>query len=107
MSIWFAAKNLCNRDFDQNTANLVPGFKLFENFGEAVPQFVIAIVFYSQNYTQLPQLAQAFFWVSMLLSFGSILFGLANGIASRGKCMEWLQNSPSDIANELAYRVTV
>ena len=102
IDIWYGFKSLLNHSIDQSKRDLVPGFKLFENFGEAIPQFLIAAIFQSLHYSQLPRLDQHFFWVSMSLSLGSILYGIGNGFASRGRCMTWLRSRPEDHDNELA-----
>ena len=57
-----------------------PILKLFEQFGEAVPQFVIAVTFYSKNYHWLEPNELIFGILTMTLSLGSILIGAGNGI---------------------------
>ena len=102
IDIWYGFKSLLNCNIDERKRDLVPGFKLFENFGEAIPQFLIAVIFQSLHYFELSRFDQHFFWVSISLSFGSILYGVGNGFASKGRCMEWLQARPEDHEYELA-----
>ena len=75
---------------DNKRSQAMPGLKLFEQFGEAVPQIAIALAFYFnvKNHKDLyikveiqnlkVELTTTF--VSILLSFGSILIGVAMGI---------------------------
>ena len=53
--------------------------KLPEQLGEAIPQFVIAMVFYSKNYYWLSSWEMIKGGVTMTLSCGSILVGIARG----------------------------
>ena len=59
---------------------LWPAMKLAEQFGEAVPQFGIALVFFSKNAHWLSPWEMFLGGVSMTLSCGSILFGVIIGI---------------------------
>ena len=53
--------------------------KLPEQLGEAIPQFVIAVVFYSKNYHWLSQWELIKGGATMTLSCGSILVGVVCG----------------------------
>ena len=101
IDIFYAFKKLFCGDQETNdtAADMVPGFRLFENFGEAIPQFIIATVFYSQYHSELC-CDWDFFLVSMSFSLGSILYGIVNGVVSRARCMSWFR--PGDHENDLA-----
>ena len=70
----------------------MPGLKLFEQFGEAVPQIAIALAFYinvhndNDNFgtieLQNKSVKLSKTLVSILLSVGSILIGIAGGAKS-------------------------
>ena len=67
-----------------------PFLKLFEQFGEAIPQFVIGITFYSKNYHWLNENEVLFAIVTMTLSLGSIIIGVVNGcITSFVLCLDY------------------
>ena len=82
----FAAKNvLCHEKFkgneyDRGNMDVMPILKLFEQFGEAVPQFTIALTFYLKNYHWLNSNELTFGILTMTLSLGSIMIGVVNGI---------------------------
>ena len=57
----------------------MPMYKLFEQFGEAVPQFVIAVTFYANNAHWLPRSDLYFGIFTMVMSAGSIIMGVVNG----------------------------
>ena len=68
-------------------AKLVPFFKLFENLGEAVPQFIITMVFLLNNMDYIYKFDQTFFSIpitiiSLVFSAGSIVMGLYTCITS-------------------------
>ena len=102
MGIWYSFKALIYPNVAMENAKIIPGFKLFEQLGEAIPQFLIGAVFFYNYHTQLPQSDLHFFWVSISLSFGSIMYGVIDGIISRGKCMDWFKHDEHDNENELA-----
>ena len=56
-----------------------PSYKLFEQFGEAIPQFVIGVTFYFNNHHWLLEREVIFGIVTMTLSLGSIVIGIVNG----------------------------
>ena len=58
----------------------IPAWKLFEQFGEALPQFLIAVTFYSKNAHWLEADDIAFGALTMVLSAGSMVIGLVQGI---------------------------
>ena len=58
----------------------VPAMKLPEQLGEALPQFVIALVFFSKNAHWLSPWEMTLGCVTMTLSCGSIVLGVVNGI---------------------------
>ena len=57
-----------------------PAYKLFEQVGEAFPQFLIAITFYANNAHWLPRNDLYFGIFTMTMSAGSIVMGIATGI---------------------------
>ena len=57
----------------------MPGYKLIEQFGEAIPQFVIAVTFYANNAHWLPSGDLQFGIFTMVMSAGSILIGVGSG----------------------------
>ena len=57
-----------------------PALKLPEQLGEAIPQFVIAVVFFTKNSHWLSPWEMILGGVTMTLSCGSILFGVAGGV---------------------------
>ena len=74
---------------DEKRSKAMPGLKLFEQFGEAVPQIIIAIAFLinvkPRTITielQNDSVKLTSTLVSILLSLGSILIGVAMGIKS-------------------------
>ena len=70
--------------------DIMPCLKLFEQFGEAIPQFLIAVTFYSNNYPWLSSEDLALGIATMVLSCGSILFGVMKGIMSGIRCRDCL-----------------
>ena len=58
----------------------VPAMKLPEQLGEALPQFAIAVVFFSKNAHWLSPWEMTLGCVTMTLSCGSIMLGVVNGI---------------------------
>ena len=82
--IYLGLKNLCcharlkNSDDAEDQAEM-PALKLFEQIGEAVPQFSIAATFYLLNWHWLSQGDKLMGVVTMTLSAGSILMGLVRG----------------------------
>ena len=56
-----------------------PSYNLFEQFGEAIPQFVIGVTFYSKNYHWLKKNEVIFGVINLTLSVGSIVIGIVNG----------------------------
>ena len=58
----------------------LPAKKLAEQCGEAIPQFLIAVVFYSKNAHWLSYGEVMMGGLTMTLSCGSIIFGVVNGI---------------------------
>ena len=84
--IFWGIKNLfCHQSYKENKIDAVihaswPGLKLYEQLGEAVPQFVIAVIFYYKNYDWLGSSELIFGIVTMTLSLGSIIIGIGNGI---------------------------
>ena len=58
----------------------MPAKRLFEQIGEAVPQFCIATTFYALNWHWLCSKGKAWGVVKMTLSAGSMVMGLVKGI---------------------------
>ena len=68
------------RDSTQDIAHeQAPAMKLPEQLGEAIPQFAIAVVFFSKNYHWLSTWEIIKGATTMTLSCGSILFGVVSG----------------------------
>ena len=63
----------------------MPAFKLLEQFGEAIPQFVIAVTFYANNAHWLPKSDFHFGIFTMVMSAGSIVMGVGSGSWNRYK----------------------
>ena len=57
-----------------------------------LPQFVIAVLFYSDNSHCLGFNEMLLGGVTMTLSCGSIMFGVVNGIMTVPRCMEFERN---------------
>ena len=99
LDILFGFKNICCRvSFKkdkvaaENYAEM-PARKLFEQIGEAVPQFSIAVTFYALNWHWLSYWDKKMGVVTMTLSAGSILMGLVKGgkiVLSKGGLMSLL-----------------
>ena len=70
--------DFCSGTFAEDQANM-PAAKLYEQIGEAVPQFSIAATFYLLNWHWLSQGDKLMGVVTMTLSAGSILMGLVRG----------------------------
>ena len=67
-----------------NRAEDIPGLKLFENLGEAIPQAILIIVFISHNWDFILYEEASFFpvptsCISLIFSVGSIIMGLISG----------------------------
>ena len=70
-----------------------PALKLFEQIGEAVPQFTIAVTFYSLNWHWLSPWDRGMGVGTMTLSAGSILMGVVKGgmiVSSEGGLKHFL-----------------
>ena len=83
--IIFAFKNLCCHAGFKNSEQadiqaMMPAKKLFEQIGEAVPQFSIAATFYALNWYYISFGNKLMGAVTMTLSLGSIMMGLVKGI---------------------------
>ena len=80
--IYWGVRNLfCHEKYEKEVnghANM-PVYKLFEQFGEAIPQFVIAVTFYANNAHWLPPVDLYFGIFTMIMSAGSILMGIGSG----------------------------
>ena len=72
---------------------LMPAFKLFEQFGEAIPQLAIALVFYSKNYHLLSSDELMFGIATMSLSSGSVLIGVVMGLRVVPECKNFMKVS--------------
>ena len=83
MDISLGFKNLfCHASFKEDDAydySDMPAQKLFEQIGEAVPQFTIAVTFYSLNWHWLSPWDRGMGVGTMTLSAGSILMGVVKG----------------------------
>ena len=85
LDIYFGFKNLfCHANLKSNASDRAryavwPAYKLFEQIGEAVPQFTIAVTFYSLNWHWLSPWDRGMGVGTMTLSAGSILMGVAKG----------------------------
>ena len=90
MDIYWGMQNLfCHQNYkyDQNELKdkygnghaEMPAKKLFEQFGEAIPQFVIAITFYANYAHCLPKADLIFGICTMVMSGGSIVMGVGSG----------------------------
>ena len=82
--IIFAVKNLCCHASFKNSVQAeyhatMPAKKLFEQIGEALPQFSIAATFYILNWRWLSKGDKLMGVVTMTLSAGSIMMGLVRG----------------------------
>ena len=53
--------------------------RLFEELGEAIPQFAIAVTFYANNAHWLPEDELKFGIFTMVMSAGSTLMGIGGG----------------------------
>ena len=70
-------QQLCHERYKENEEdeanslphNLMPALKLFEQLGEAVPQFIIAVIFYSNNFDILDTWERAMGVTTMILSW--------------------------------------
>ena len=84
MDIYWGVQNLlCHEKYEEdedtnNHANM-PAWKLYEQFGEAIPQFVIAMTFYAYNAHWLPLDDLHFAIFTMVMSAGSIVLGAGTG----------------------------
>ena len=84
---------LCHESYKENEEDesnelphaLMPTLKLFEQFGEAIPQFVIAVVFYSKNFEWLDIGEWVMGVATMTLSCGSIVIGVTQGCRKQGR----------------------
>lgn len=66
--------------FDTFDAKYMPGHKLWENLGEAVPQATIGLVFLCNNYTFVEGFGSAAVTItSICFSFASIAYGMYSG----------------------------
>ena len=80
------------------TSRDIPGLKLFEVIGEALPQIVLAIIFAANNYAFLSKNDLVFgipiptTLVSILFSFGSLMMGLYNGYNVCYQIFKWLKH---------------
>ena len=74
-------QNALNNKYQQNctTHAEVPFFKLFEQFGEAIPQLVIALIFYTNNAHWLTESDYNIGKLTMVMSAGSIVMGVGSG----------------------------
>ena len=71
----------------------MPASKLFEQIGEAVPQFTIAVTFYALNWHWLSPWDRGMGAGTMVLSAGSILMGVVKGgiiVKERGGLKKFL-----------------
>ena len=67
-----------------NRAEDIPGLKLFENLGEAIPQAILIIIFMSNNWDFILYDETSFIpiptsCISLIFSLGSIFMGLISG----------------------------
>ena len=85
-------KETHNNDRFSDWHSTYPAWKLFEQFGEAIPQFIIAVIFYSNNSDWLSFYEMLLGGFTMTLSCGSIVFGIVNGVISVPKCLEISRN---------------
>ena len=89
-------QNELDAEFGQGNghAGLI-GYKLFEQLGEALPQFVIAVTFYANNAHWLPPGDLHFGIFTMVMSTGSIVMGVSRGCWTcyRDKWLDdWMEN---------------
>ena len=78
--IYWGMKNLlCHEKYEEDEHADMPVYKLFEQFGEAIPQFAIAVTFYANNAHWLPPADLYFGIFTMIMSAGSILMGIGSG----------------------------
>ena len=115
---------------DHKRSKAMPGLKLFEQFGEAIPQATIAIIFYANHYKwlnsndvlfdqdllrnwslvnrttyevyELPSLTKTLF--SIMLSVGSILIGVIKGINHWKVSVAVVADNEMDLEKEAATR---
>ena len=85
IDIYLGFRNLfCQEKYKEEEGDdplaIMPALKLFEQFGEAIPQLAIALAFYSKNYLMLSPEELLFGIATMSLSFGSILIGVVMGL---------------------------
>ena len=83
---------------DKNDKLSVSFLQLFEHIGEALPQFILALVYYINNYNYIASKDFSFevfgflitqTLISMILSAISILKGIVTGIISCYKLKAW------------------
>ena len=73
-------------DKDRELHDKIRGSKLFEQFGEAIPQLVINFLFLYTNYNLIDSVDRVYSIASMCLSFGSIFTGVFLGSKYCNKC---------------------
>ena len=86
VDIYLGFKNLfCHASFKESSTDADDyakwsAWKLFEQIGEAVPQFTIAVTFYALNWHWLSPWDKGMGVGTMTLSGGSILMGMVRGV---------------------------
>ena len=85
----YPENNLMQKSYnDKNDKLSVSFLQLFEHIGEALPQFILALVYYINNYNYIASKDFSFevfgFLISMILSAISIFKGIVTGIISCG-----------------------
>ena len=83
--IYLGFRNVfCHKSYKDGSGNEIhseaPAMKVPEQLGEAIPQFLVAVVFYAKNYHWLSPWEIIKGGVTMFLSCGSILFGVVCGL---------------------------
>ena len=82
--IYLGFENLfCHKRYKDSGTDIhaqAPALKIPEQLGEAIPQFAIAVVFFSKNAHWLRPWELILGGVTMTLSCGSILFGVVCGV---------------------------
>ena len=85
MDIYWGVLNLfCHQKYEVNEEEVeyhqsMPAHKVYEQLGEAIPQFVIAVAFYANNAHWLPLENLVFGIFAIVISAGSIVMGLGCG----------------------------
>ena len=105
-SIAVAVSSLCGVEESADQNVMLEVFKMFEQFGEAIPQVILAIVFFTRhsdwvykndmNLFGIIELPVPVTLISIIASFGSIIMGLVIGVKTICSCIKGSLNSFGD-----------